>query len=515
MTLSLGAAEPARAPADDDDLPELPAIGGDEEIASDLAIDDAIDDSDGEEIGLDAEVGVDDDDEGLDDLELDERGGEAWDAAEEPLDEDPELGGEDEGGWTEGSEAAEAPGWDTDLEGVDDEPDAAERDQGEEGVEERFESALEDDAAIDLPAVAKGEDELADDLDLEDEAEIEGPAEDRVEHPALSLAHAEPETVSWRWVGPEDDAIVAIGGGIAAGRTLYRIEGARAEALDDDDLGGEVATSIAYVAPGATEEAWIVGLRMGGALRSSDGARFERLLALRHDAGAIDVLAEPHAGGTRLWARTHGGALSRSDDLGQTWSRPLVAGAVHALARAGDGGVVAVIGARHGGPLRVMRTADGGRGWRSLGGPAIGAIPDAAELTIVADGKHLVIACDAPGIGPFVSRDEGQSWRVLEPIRDAIALASAREDGVALYAAVLCEGIDRGLVVRVPLEQGGEPEIVVDLEDVRRKHHVAGAGDPEGDQRVHALVAEPGAGGTTLWIGSGLGVVRALVRGGR
>ena len=503
MTLPLRAApvragQPARTPADDDDLPELPSIGGSvlgggEEAASDLAIDDEIDDSEGEDVGLDAAVGMDDEDDD-DELELDDssRGGvDGWEAEGEVLEDDPELGDDsDEGGWTEGSEAADAPGWDTDLDDLEGEDEPASiRDQGEEGVEERFGSEGEDDAAPDLPAEVRGEDELADDLELEDDAEIDAPAEERIEHPALALRDAEPGTVEWRWLGPEDDAVVAIGGGLAAGRMLYRIDGPHAEpygaTADDDPLAGEVATSIAHV-PGTPEdeigtanEAWIVGLRMGGALRSVDEGPFERLEALRRDAGAIDVLAEPHATGARLWSRTHGGALSRSDDLGQTWSRPLIAGAVHALARAGDGGVVAVIGARsaargHGGALRVMRTTDGGRGWRSLGGPQVDAIPDAAELAIVADGPHLVLACDEPGVGPFVSRDEGQTWRVLEPIRDAIALASVREDGKAvLYAAVLCEGLDRGLVVRVPLEGAEEPEIVLDLDDVRRRHRVA------------------------------------------
>ena len=125
-------------------------------------------------------------------------------------------------------------------------------------------------------------------------------------------------------------------------------------------------------------------------------------------------------------------------------------------------------------------------------------------------GAMIAIACDATGVGPFVSDDDGQSWRTIDPLRDAIGLAHVGGDDRALYAAIFCEGIDRGLVVRAPLG-GGAPEIVLDLEDVRRAHHVAGAGDSEGDQRIRALIAEPDPEGTRLWIGGGLGVIEVVV----
>lgn len=504
---------------DDDELPGLPSIDGDDEPAGDLGLDDAdeIDDLTGESVGLDVSTGLDDDEDFLDALG-DEGDEGAWDEREEPLGEDLELEAGEEGGWTEGSEAAEAPGWDADLDGAGDEEDAgnaAARDAGEEGVEERVELLGDDDTPAGLPPVtATNDDELADDLELEGEGEIEAlpGGDERPEHPALALPRASAET---RWLGPHDEAILAIGGDVAGGRMLYRVEEDALAPLDVVGLLDEdEATTIVRCASGAL----LIGLQLGGAARSSDGIRFEPVEALRRPAGgasvgALHLLGEPHAGGVRIWGRTRGGALARSDDEGTTWSRPLVPGAVVALGPDVEGGVVGVLGAR-GGALRLLRTRDGGRSWRNVAGPTISDLPDEHELQVAAMGPLVVVTTDVPGLAPFVTRDDGQHWETLDALRDAGAIALVREaSGPVLYAGVLAEGTDRGLVVRAPLEGAGGPSVVVDLEEVRARHHVAGAGDPEGDQRVHALVAErSGESATTLWIGSGIGLVRTIVR---
>jgi hypothetical protein len=509
----------ARAPRpqvhDDDDLPELPEMVGDDEPGAGLDFDEPEEPEGDESVGLDVSTGTEDDGDFLERLDEGDEGS-GWEAEEETLEEDPELDGEDEGGWTEGSEDSDVSGWDSDLDGAEDEAAAPlSRDAGEEGVEERHDASGDDDPAADLPPVpAEGEDALADDLELEDEGEIDllPDADERAEHPALALPRAAVEAL---WLGPEDEAITAIGGGLAAGRRLYRIDGAGLEPLDLGELEGDEVTSIARMASGAT----VVGLQLGGIARAAAAGRFSVLDSIRRagegaSVGAFHVLGEPHASGVRLWGRTRGGALVRSDDEGSTWSRPLIPGAVPALGPDGAGGVVGVTRGR--GALRLLRTADGGRSWRNVAGPTLPELPDEHELHVAALGPLVVLTTDVPGLAPFVTRDDGQRWEVLDPLRDVGSIALVREAGVpVLYAGLLAEGTDRGVVVRAPLAQGegaAGPEIVVDLEELRSRHHVGGAGDPEGDQRVHALVAEPGEGETTLWIGSGLGLVRARVK---
>jgi hypothetical protein len=521
---------PAR-PSPDDDLPGLPTIDGDDDAPGDdlAGLEHELDDGDAEteDVGLDTSTGDGDDS----DLEVDDEAEEivdraTWEATDEAVEEDPELGRDesgDEGGWTDGSEDAEAPGWDADLEDHEEPLAPPPRDSGEEGVDERFEGDVEEDAAPGLPELAERfrveraldredeEEPLAEDLDLEGEGTIDSPADDTPEHPALALERLAAGSVRWAWLGPDDDSIVAIAPPLAAGRTIYSIDGERAEPTAVDPLDGEEPTSIARTASGT----WIVGLRTGGAARSRDARQWEMLPVLRRgdEARSLYVLSEPDG---RLWGRTRGGALVRSDDDGATWGRPLLAGSVIALGRAADGGVIGVVGSRHA-QIRIVRTSDGGRAWRSLSGPTItgSALPDECEVHVACHGRHVVIACDAPGFLPFHSSDEGQTWTVLDAIRDTGPLAILREgEEIVLYAGIFSEGLDRGIVVRVPLEgSAGAPEIAIDLGDVRRMHHVAGAGDSEGDQRIHVLTAERDerVGATTLHVGSGIGIVRARI----
>jgi hypothetical protein len=520
----------APAKPSDDDLADLPALEGDEAgVELDLA--DEIDDSGGEDVGLDAATGTDDDDDDLDELDDEPSGG--WEAEAGPPGEDPELEDGDEDGWTAGSDDAEAPGWDEDVEDDDASSSARElvSDKGEEGVDEPgSEIPGEDDAP---PQASSREEELADDLQLDADGEIESPADDRPEHPALRLPREERARVEW--LGPRGEAIVAVdleggsfssaprsGGGVACGRALHRIVGGGLEVLEAVGLDGDEPTSIAHVASGA----WIVGLRIGGAARSEDGRSFVPLATRRGDgersSGPFYVLAERYPSGVRVWGRTRAGALSRSEDEGETWSRPLLPGPVISLARAGvpgeGGGVVGVLGGRRtaGSPLRVVRTSDGGRSWRSIQGPTLDQLPDECEVHAAAIGRHIVIACDAPGVGPFASRDEGHTWRIAEPIRDAGPLAAVREDGEdVLYAGLFFEGLDRGLVVRLPLDRESDAKIVIDLEEVRARHGLARAGDSEGEQRIHAIEARASERGTEIAVASGIGLVRAILpRGG-
>lgn len=498
---------------DDDLLPSLPALEGDE---SGIDVDPADGIEEGPElVGLDTATGPDDlgalfD---LEELEEGEPPG-AWDTTEEPIAEVPELDAGEEGRWTEDSEPADSVPWETLIDAADEAP-AASDDRGDEGVEERFnewgeEGASEGHAAPRL----RGEEELADDLELERDKEIESAFDERLEHPAFALPRLDPARVEVVWMGPHGEAIVALSEGFACGRGLYRLEGDRALPIDLEGLEGDEPTSIVRTASGA----WIVGLRLGGIARCVDGRRLERFEGLeglegaRRDATcAMFVEDEVFEGGTRIWVRTRGGALLRSEDEGATWSRPPLPGAVIVLARAGDGGVVGVMGARSG-ALDVVRTRDGGRSWRRLAGPRLDRVSEQHEMSIAAYGSHLAIACGAPGEPALVSSDHGHVWAPIEATRGAGPLAIVEEGGSAvLYAGVFQEGLDRGCVVRVPLAAPGEPRVVLDLEEVCARHRIVGAGD-EGHQRILALAAKRGREGTVLHVGSGLGVIRARLR---
>lgn len=184
MTLSPTTAEPR-----DDDLLELPAIDGSEGEGEDLSfVDDELDDEEGgERVGLDASVGMDEPDDVWEESDVDDEDEDlsSWESSEEPIEEDPGLGDEEEGGWVAGSEAGSADGeFDDPSSGTDEDEHTLVRDAGEEGVEERFEADGLDDAPLGGGEDRHG-DESAEDLDLEEEAEIEALPEFR--HPALDL----------------------------------------------------------------------------------------------------------------------------------------------------------------------------------------------------------------------------------------------------------------------------------------------------------------------------------------
>lgn len=177
----------------DDDLLELPAIDGSEGEGEDLSfVEDELDDEDHDEhVGLDASTGMDQPDDVWDESDIDEEKEDlaSWESTEEPVEEDPSLADEDEGGWIAGSEAGSAEGEFDDPSGESEEEETLVRDAGEEGVEERFEADGQDDAPVSVGAGGDAHgDESAEDLDLEEEAEIEVLADFR--HPALDLPRA-------------------------------------------------------------------------------------------------------------------------------------------------------------------------------------------------------------------------------------------------------------------------------------------------------------------------------------
>ncbi len=172
---------------DDSDLLELPAIDGDDETRVDLSFEDEeIGDDSEESVGLDTSMGMEEPDDAFEDLDDVEGELASWEAADEPIEADPSLEDEDEGGWVSGSEAEDAD-FDDDSDESDEEFELT-RDAGEEGVEERFDSESLDDAEARANEDGSWSDEMAEDLDLQEEAEVDVLAES--EHPALRLERA-------------------------------------------------------------------------------------------------------------------------------------------------------------------------------------------------------------------------------------------------------------------------------------------------------------------------------------
>ena len=524
---------------DDDALDELPPLGSALDEEEPVGVDDfdaatQLETGDEEDIGLDdstAGADVYDVAELLGETATDDEG-ERWtadtDAAGDMVGDDG-LDGESDGeeyGWTLDTEAPSLEGWDEDL---IDEPEGSMlgADAGEEGVEEDF-SVRGDEDDVELPPIAVGAegDELADDLDLQEEAEIEGVELSFEEEARMSggtLPDAMPPAqLGVAHLGPSDDALaaVALAGDtlFAGGEQLYARGEAGLQAMDPLGLDSQDVTSIAI-------DRWdpvrlVVGTRLAGALRSVDGGRsFVPVNGWLHgDPGRLSVAffvaGEPHAGGVRLWGRTRAGALYRSEDLGTSWSSPLLPAPVAALGVADAGGVVALCVPRVG-TARVAISGDGGHSWtmREVTGLAgVAAIPDADHHVAVL-GSTLVTVREGEAEGPFVSRDAGATWERLGRLPSAGPVLLVDEGGgPVLYAALFFDGADRGVVVREPLDTPERAAMILDVRRERDERRIEGRGDPEGDNRALALAARVRGPRTQLYAATGAGLFRVDVK---
>ena len=491
----------SRRPGEDDDElePGVPIIDGDDGAGVEDALDEGIDDEAEESVGLDEDQSVD---VGDDDLELDddaEEGGD-WEGGEgAPLEDDEELGGDDEGGWTEGSETGEADPWDDDDEDLRDEPGGVlAGDAGEEGVEESHPSDGDDDLTANLPPPdVLNEEALADDVDLEDDADIDDVGEERER---ATTERDDAHDVSVRALGPHDDAIEGLAldaDGVVwvGGARVYR--GALGGTLEtiaelDEDSGVAVA---------ALGDAAIVALRGSGLARiSRRGAREDVASTL----GAVLSLVRD---GHTLWARTRGGALVRSEDDGHTWSRPVLLGVVRAVAASSTGGVVAVVGGREG-ALAVGQASDAGRAFRLRDVSSVRGVPLDVEIAVAAHGDVIVllVAGDA-----WLSRDGGASFTPWPGLRGAGQLAILDEGGeLVAYAGTFVESLDRASVIRAPI--GGEARLLAELHEVRDSMHLTSHGEGEGELRIHEISARRSGTGTIVVVASGLGVVELTIR---
>jgi hypothetical protein len=368
---------------DDGDFLELPAIDGDDETRVDLSFeDDEIEDDGEESVGLDTSTGMDEPDDVFDDEGEDEGELASWEASEEPVDADPSLGDEDEEGWVAGSEAEDAD-FDDPFDDSDEEAGLT-RDAGEEGVEERFDGEVLDDAPVRANEITDG-DEMAEDLDLQGEAEIDVLPEN--EHPALRFPR---ELIEVQHLGALDAEGV--------------IRAAREKEIEE--ASGPFS--------------WILG-----------------------------------------------------GDVIRAWGPPE-------------------------GPFQFHRA----RIEEVLNTPRVPRIGDQETVFIVGAGKHVVVSVDGPGRVPLISSDDGRTWRELDVLHDAGAIAIAGGEGDAvLFAAIFVEELERAIVIRMPLDERDAPTVVIDLGKLPFR----------GDQRIRRLKLERQGEEMVLFVVSGIGVLRARI----
>lgn len=520
----------ARPNVDDDLLPGLPPLDGDDEDSA-LTDDDAGDeDLEGDEaIGLDDTAGTDGDE---DELSGEGEEDEPWTVGSEASDDlddgEEDFGDEEDAGWTADDEAAPLADDDDDDLTVDDGESAPVADRGEEGVDEDEATSIggsDDDS--DLPALeplaARNSDEGSDDLDVREAGDLDGvdlsdEAELRLGGTTLPK-HPDDGTLAVTYLGPEDDAIACVarsGDGLVAGglEGLYRAGDTGLLQLEAEGLVGEGTTSIAVDSNDGQRIA--IGTRLGGVLVSLDGGvTFDTANGWQRREGgpevALYVAVEPGPSGARLWARTRSGALYRSDDFGTSWAGPLLLAPVRAFAvDAGGGGVAVLTGSR--GSAQIGRSTDGGARWLMRDAPgsaASGAAGVAAgdEPALAALGEVLVVAHEGDAEGPHVSYDGGSSWGRLADLAGAGVIALAREGGgVAIYAGLFFAGADRGVLVRRGVD--GASAVLLDVSAERDLRSIEGLGDAEGDNRVLGLDLRVGRVGTTVLAATSAGLFR-------
>lgn len=434
-------------PRDDDDLdlleelPELPALGDDEVVGVEGGVEDELDEDDEETASeLDDEEGpADDFDEPIEVAEgsmLDE----SRDASLDLGDDDVDAEGE-EYGWTGGDEAPGASALDF-VEDVEEPETTSEDDGGAEGVEESPTLAFEgDDAPAGLPPMRRDEeagDDLADDLDLEDDAaiELDLPPEDEARLMGASLPPPRSTEAHVRYHGAVVDVSLAGDALFLVGDELACVTEAGAEACPAAGLGAEELLSVSV-----RGELVAVGTRLGGLFRSTDAGRtFQAANAWRsgNEPSVGCRVAGDAAGRLWLWA---GGALYRSDDFGARFVGPVLPAPV-IDANLDDSGAFVVACGSLGGGIDVLRASEDGRGFRAIVPAATGLVRAAGAIAVAVAGDRVALAQEGDANGPLVHR-EGR-WSRVPELAGCHALAWV---GEVLYGATNVASGDRGLVL--------------------------------------------------------------------
>lgn len=509
-----------REPEDDDliaELPDLGELGGDEPLGADelgadgLGLEEVA--GGDERVGLDDSTGLEDE-ASLFALELPPADSVT---DEEDVDAIPVEGldGDDEHGWADTGHGEDEP-WDPSEVDIPELTPIGGEDRGEEGVEDALElGGPSGDEVPHLPPLRDrpDEDEEAEDLALGEDALIEEAVlsydeerrqmgrtlPPRLEAPACVVEHLGPSgPVFALTLGPPM---------LAGGAGLYRV-GERCERVAAAGL--EEAEVVAVAVDPSDPRRVLVGTRLAGSLRSTDGgASFTQASAWAVEGRDVaQAFALRHEARGRVWGRTGGGALFRSDDFGATWVGPLLLKPVVALATPEDGGVVALCAGRDA-PAQVARSEDAGQRWAAVDGPpvAIGA----GELFLAAFRDAVAVSADEDPGGPFLSGDRGKTWARMPGLPPTGPMALVWEPGgLTLYASHFFDGEDRGVVVR-HRPGGREGAVVLDVAREAGERGVAPGGDPEGDHRVYALEARREGEVTVLFAATGAGLFRVRV----
>jgi hypothetical protein len=472
-------------PRDDDDLdlldelPELPSLGDDEVVGVEGGVEDELDDDDEKSAADPADPGkkssVLDDEEGPaedfdDPIEvtegsmLDESRDATLDLGEDDVDADGE-----EYGWTGGDEAPGASALDF-VEDVEEPETTSEDDGGAEGVEESPTLAFEgDDAPAGLPPMRRDEesgDDLADDLDLEDDGaiELDLPPEDEARLMGASLPPPRSTEAHVRYHGAVVDVSLAGEALYLVGDELARVTGSGAEACPAVGLGAEELLSVSV-----RGELVAVGTRLGGLFRSMDAGRtFQPANAWRsgNEPSVGCRVAGDAAGRLWLWA---GGALYRSDDFGARFVGPVLPAPV-IDANLDDSGAFVVACGSLGGGIDVLRASEDGRGFRAIVPAATGLARAAGAIAVAVAGDRVALAQEGDANGPLVHR--GGRWSRVPELAGCHALAWV---GEVLYGATNVASGDRGLVLACAFRAAGDDEgeerdvsVVFDLDALPR-----------------------------------------------
>ncbi|MEZ4252744.1 MAG: hypothetical protein R3B99_31440 [Polyangiales bacterium] len=499
-----------------DELPELPSLEqGDEVVGLADGQPDELDVDENEEGISEEDEGagpLDDDDDGLD---LGGEGSMLDDAVGAPLDlgEDDVDAAGDEYGWTGGDEAPGTSAADF-VEDVEEPEVSTVDDGGEEGVEETASLAFEgDDAPVGLPALREDEagDDLADDLELEDDADIELdlPFEDEVRLMGASLPPPRAAEAVVRYHGTVVDVSLA-------GDVLFLVGDELARVADDGVSACPAAglESEELLGVSVQGEVIVVGTRLGGAFRSTDAGRnFVPANGWRsgnEPSVGCRVAGDPR-GRLWLWA---GGALYRSDDFGARWAGPVLPAPV-VDANLDESGAFVVACGSLGGGIDVLRASDDGRGFRAIVPAAPGLTRDGGPIAVAVAGSKVALAQEGDPRGPWVHRGDG--WERAPELAGCHALAWV---GDVLYGASHVAAGDRGLVLACAFgEAFREVSVVLDLDALPRERSGSSRmnvsrGDwlGEGVPEEHRIFAIRPRGGSLL-VACGAGLVELALGG--
>ncbi len=467
---------PRRRTPDEEELPELPPIDGDE-TSEPGDIDNDLDEISDDETSLDD---VASDDLAIDEIDAPEDSDGARDDTDGPVDpgdEAEEIDGDDGLKWT-GDDARE----DADDADLDEVEAPVAEDQGAEGPE--------GDATDELEALPPLDDDADGDRTVGDEGH------ELPELPAFGLPVRQGVSARLLLVG---EALVSVlaSTGVSVGRDRVYAAGESLMSLPIaslDDAGAvfetmhgvdvdELFSSVIEDASGAL---WI-GAHSGAVWRKARARDPWRRVATLSDGrstGAVELLRD----GRRVWALPALGSLHRCDE-GQRFEETLPSDHVRLVAVDPAGTVLAALSGRRVDALRA--SADGGHTWSSL------RLPEEVTAGCVARASDVcVVGQSSLGAQGYVSIDGGASWVAWPILAGATALAVVEaDDGDArvLFTAH-DDATDGAVLASARVGAKGEPVAACMLTDLAAVLPRSDHDDEEAAHRVERVVVLDRAG---------------------